>query len=462
MNRFKFFLFVLVVPFGLSAMPRKRLAESSEETPRKRRRIEEAAAATLGDYASVMPYIEELTILKYLHVPKKEIEEKLEEWSQDDEFTMHTRLLNDLAFNRPMANKVELYINNLDEVLINEINLLREAVDYQYDLAHEKKLTPEAVGDFIDRPRVIEALLYSLSQEDRAVAQEVLLRLAARDGFSDTIFYLLNKGTDVNAKDTLGRTPLIHAAKKGYLEAVNLLLAALGVEVDEGDETPLMWSASKGHLDIVRRLLAAGADVNAAGQYNKTVLMKAVENGHEAVVQELLKAAANVNIEDDHQTTALILAAEKGHDGIVRQLLQVQGIQPDIQDDGFKTALIHAAINGHGGIVGQLIEAGADVNWVDEVENTALLYAVESGKNEYLEAIRLLLTAGADSNVLDEFGNTPLLIAVQEQDVNAINVLLEDPNINVNFNSDGETALSRAEFLSNEEIIQLLRQHGAQ
>ena len=67
---------------------------------------------------------------------------------------------------------------------------------------------------------------------------------------------LLEKGAAVEAKDGVGRTPLLWAAKNGHEGAVRQLLGkGVAVEAKDGDgRTPLLWAAEKGHEGVVRLL----------------------------------------------------------------------------------------------------------------------------------------------------------------------------------------------------------------
>jgi len=77
-----------------------------------------------------------------------------------------------------------------------------------------------------------------------------------------------NRGL-LDGKDSWHRTPLDHAAQKGFDGACKILIK-YGATVDaEGmmGETPLFDAALKGHANVCRTLLAAGADVNAKNNY---------------------------------------------------------------------------------------------------------------------------------------------------------------------------------------------------
>lgn len=80
-------------------------------------------------------------------------------------------------------------------------------------------------------------------------------------------------GTDVNVRDSLGRTGLAGAAESGDLE-------------------------------IVRLLLQSGADPNIADVAGGTPLMLAARNQHEAVIAALLEAGSNPLVSDIGGSTA--------------------------------------------------------------------------------------------------------------------------------------------------------------
>jgi ankyrin repeat protein len=70
-------------------------------------------------------------------------------------------------------------------------------------------------------------------------------------------------GADLNSKDSQGWTPLFHAAGRGDVEAVKLLIQA-GAEVNHGKEngfTALFSAVMSGHVETVHTLLDAGAEV---------------------------------------------------------------------------------------------------------------------------------------------------------------------------------------------------------
>lgn len=74
--------------------------------------------------------------------------------------------------------------------------------------------------------------------------------------------FLLNKGADPNLPGAGGDTPLIAAARVGYLDAINWLLSS-GAKVDLANrmgETPLIVAVQRRETLAVKRLLAAGAD----------------------------------------------------------------------------------------------------------------------------------------------------------------------------------------------------------
>lgn len=58
---------------------------------------------------------------------------------------------------------------------------------------------------------------------------------------------------------------------------------------------PLFVAASEGRSDVVRYLLAEGADVNAREKLGDTALMEATYYGHLALVKQLLLSGAEVN-----------------------------------------------------------------------------------------------------------------------------------------------------------------------
>ena len=95
---------------------------------------------------------------------------------------------------------------------------------------------------------------------------------AAYTGNIEAIKQHLAAGTDVNAKNEWGGTPLHFATFGSHKEVVELLIAK-GADVNAKDgvgETPLHWAAKEGNKEVVELLIAKGADVNAKDDVGDT------------------------------------------------------------------------------------------------------------------------------------------------------------------------------------------------
>ncbi len=170
---------------------------------------------------------------------------------------------------------------------------------------------------------------------------------AVYSGDEAIVRLLLERGADVKAKDTAGRTALFWAADKGY-EAVMRLLLERGADIDAKDSLchrPLRRAADSGHVAIVRLLLERGADIDAKDIAGWTALLWAADQGHEVVVRLLLERGADVDAKEPAGRTALLWAADQGHEVVVRLLLE-RGADVDAKDTAGRTALLWAVDQG--------------------------------------------------------------------------------------------------------------------
>ena len=107
----------------------------------------------------------------------------------------------------------------------------------------------------------------------------VTLNEAADDGDLAKVRKLLNKGYNVNERDSNGYTPLMWVAgDSNRLDIVKALLdkgADVNLRADDG-RTPLSISCFLGNTEVVKLLLAKGADVTATNRQGTTPLQQAV------------------------------------------------------------------------------------------------------------------------------------------------------------------------------------------
>jgi ankyrin repeat protein len=137
---------------------------------------------------------------------------------------------------------------------------------------------------------------------------------------NDTVSFILDLGSDVNAQNEDGWTALLSATERG-LESVVRTLLNRGADVNAacdcpgfrgGGWSPLTIAALRGHTGIVRALLDKGADVNAkSGDQGRTPLIVAVLGGYTDIVRALLERGADINEKDNSGKTALELAEER-------------------------------------------------------------------------------------------------------------------------------------------------------
>jgi ankyrin repeat protein len=325
-----------------------------------------------------------------------------------------------------------------------------------------------------DDVELAELLLTSGARASARTREGVTpLQLAAINGSARMLGRLIKSGANPNAPLTpAGDTALMLAARTGKTDAIRLLLEA-GADIDAkeswGGTTALMWTVAEGHAETARLLIAAGADVNARSHY----VAAANGRGFEGRTPSASRTEEKVEEFASGWLTSLIFAARDGSLELTRILVGAGADVDAVAGDG-KTALALAIFNGNYDVATFLVDNKADVNKADAQRFTPLFWAVDRRNMETapnfpwmvtadpMPLIRKLLDAGANPNAL--VNNTPrgrmregsprivfataLMRAAFAADLELVKLLLErgaDPTI---VSRDGETVVSAAAGLA--------------
>jgi len=134
---------------------------------------------------------------------------------------------------------------------------------------------------------------------------------AAKDGRTEVVKALIDKGVNVNYISQHGETALTSAAREGRAEVVKALIES-GANVDHASlnrSTALTWATLGGKTEVVKILIQNGANVNHVSQNGETALILAAARNHTEVVKMLLDKDVDVNHANVSGKTALIYAA---------------------------------------------------------------------------------------------------------------------------------------------------------
>ncbi|CEP09498.1 hypothetical protein [Parasitella parasitica] len=215
----------------------------------------------------------------------------------------------------------------------------------------------------------VEALRILLLQPNIDVNQlngphhELALHAACSKGLFDGVELLIENGSLLNVKDSLGHTPLTNAIFSCSLPCVELLTKSEGSDIsvtDEQDNTllhlaatndftaaiplliskkvpihslnqrglsPLAIAISFGYLNAALALIDGGADVNGKTRFG-TVLHHAVTWNRLEIVKKLVESHCNVNVVNAMEETPLYLAVQQRKIDIVMYLIEEAKADP--------------------------------------------------------------------------------------------------------------------------------------
>ena len=147
------------------------------------------------------------------------------------------------------------------------------------------------------------------------------LHIAASEGHKEVVELLITKGADLNAVSIMPGyrgTPLDLASRDNQTETADLLRKHGGKSAEEDS---IHVAAEGGSIEAVKQHLAAGTDVNAKNQLGRTPLHAAAYYGHKEIIELLIGKAADVNIKRRGGWTPLHDAAFGSHKEIVQLLI---------------------------------------------------------------------------------------------------------------------------------------------
>ena len=308
------------------------------------------------------------------------------------------------------------------------------------------------------------------------------LHWEAKKDCPDVVKSLVDAGADIEARNSLGRSPLLVACENGNFAQVTMLVEA-GASVcatDKKKETCLTLAAHNGHTETVRYLVGLPeVDVDQPGRDHYTALHSAVSEGHPDVVKVLIDAGADIKVTDHVGRTLLFNACSKGILGIVKMLVEAGADFRENGSDscltfaadhghtqtvrylaGLPEALLSAARKGHSDVVQMLIAAGADMEAKDRDRGRSPLHwASSEGK---LSTVKLLVEAGASMRATVMDGDMCLILAARHGHAETVRYLVGLPEVDVQHrNEDDFTALDSAVMRGHPDVVQVLIDAGA-
>lgn len=313
--------------------------------------------------------------------------------------------------------------------------------------------------------------------------------IRALDAGLDITKQLINQENS-SSRDSMGNTPLhITVARQVSLDQIQFLLDG-GSDANarnRNGHSPLYLAVERNNRTIGELLLTYGADVFSSDSENYSPLRIALTAGGD--VQDWILTSEVIKAVDGAGNTPLHYAAEWKLDNAVSVLLE-KGADPNSQNTNGESAIFSAVKADNTEAMKLLLESGADRNLRDYLGNTALHTCVRwnaenaalvtiangidmnaqnlSGKTALHEAalsglidmVQFLLDQGANIHAADATGRTPLIDAVQAENI-AIASLLIDRGANPSIpEMYGRNAYHEAVETENVALIKLLRDAG--
>ncbi len=359
------------------------------------------------------------------------------------------------------------------------------------------------------------ALMWSLDHPDINTFKNILSRcgeeeIAARSKSKSTVLHraavvakhqhaalLINAGADTRAKDKYGRTPLHETARNRYetrvpgsIATAKLLLEA-GADinaVDSGGNTALILAGEYGIPEYIGYLVSQGADLLPVNDVQRSAAHVMASRGHTAALEKILDfsvefsdekpllkdetpliaeaiarnnpetamalidCGAGLEIRRRGGGTPLVVAAGKPEAHfVVKRLIELDA-NLNAQDNAKRTALMHSIFRQSDNATFLLLDAGADIELLDNKGQTAMHWAAISGTPE---VILRLIVMNADLDHQDIYGETPLMVA----DTLEIARLLVKAGANTEIRDKaGRTALDHAKQMHKIEVAEFLEE----
>ena len=334
------------------------------------------------------------------------------------------------------------------------------------------------------------------------------LILAMLHDYQDIAEELIAKGAKINTTNKTGITPAFIAVSDNNLELVKLL-ANKGADLkhrDKNGRSLLFEAAAEADRQLVDYLITQGIEINLRSNLNQTALFEALNNHNyqvrQGIVETLIESGANINLKDNYAKTPLFYAASSDRSFLsIVELLLNEGAEVNVLDNQGFAPLFQAVHRNSLQIAKLLIAHGADVNLTERnTQQTPLFTAVSQNnlamiellvnkaevnvrdRNEYtpifgivnqyhnnsLEIAKLLIANGSKVDLENHQNQTLLSLLVDNtnnsRNTNYLSIveLLIANGANVNFkDGKGRSILLKAAYSGNEQLIKLLKQHGA-
>lgn len=119
---------------------------------------------------------------------------------------------------------------------------------------------------------------------------QTILHFACRRGWLQVVKSAVSKGCNLNAKDFIGRTPLMVAVDNAHSSVVEYLIeCGAGEECcDEDNWLLLKYACKTACLEMVKYLVSKGCDLNVKFEWGRTPLLIAAEYSDKSIVTYLI------------------------------------------------------------------------------------------------------------------------------------------------------------------------------
>jgi len=293
------------------------------------------------------------------------------------------------------------------------------------------------------------------------------LHLAAEWQLAPVVSFIVDKGGDLNARNSNGETPLFNAVKADSSETIKVILSETAdrkADINARDflgntalHACITWAASNAANTLIAYDTQSNARklINARNLAGKTALHEAARTGNIPFVKSLIAAGADINAVDETGKTALTDAIQASKTDAVKLLLD-KGASPVMQDMYGRNAY-HEAVEYSGLDVITLVRnAGGNPMSRDSYGHTPLSLAFAKSSETVIAVI------GTNTNLVDSDGNTPLHIAISEHSsADTLQTLINAKFPVNNRNRTGTTALLLALRNADMDSIRILLGAGA-